>query len=294
MTMAKQRRKSSRKKRKSASELKNIVILVIAIISICSFAYSSCNNDIDETSSRLAGSAELGQLARVVYPDDINDAIMLHYPGFDVLFSKNHRQPYYASWILTPEHAAASEFSRSNNFRPDPDVEESPTLSDYRGSGYDRGHMAPSADFRYSKEAQEATFFLTNMSPQKNTLNSKAWANLEDQCRAWALRDSTLIIIAGPILSDVLDESIGKNKITVPARYFKVVLAPFANPPRAIGFIMPNGYVEGGVQATAMSVDQVEDITGFDFFSALPDDVENQIEASAKYSHWQYPKKRKK
>lgn len=269
------------------------IAIVILAIFVCSIAYSTCsNNEKEENLSRLSGNIDEQRLTEVITPT-LDDAQMIHYPGFDVMFSNVHRQPYYVAWVLTPEHAQATEFSRSNNFRPDPDITNSAQLSDYKHSGYDRGHMAPSADFRYSQEAQDATFFMTNMSPQHNSLNSKAWANLEDQCRAWAKRDSTLIIITGPVLSDYLTETIGENKITVPARYFKVVLAPYANPPHAIGFIMPNQYVQGGVQSTAMSVDEVEEITGYDFFSELPDELENSIESSGRYTQWQYPKKKK-
>ena len=153
--------------------------------------------------------------------------------------------------------------------------------------------MAPSADFRYSKEAQDATFFLTNICPQAKALNERAWAKLEEQCRTWATRDSTLVIISGPILSDKLTTTIGESKVTVPNRFFKVILAPYANPPRAIGFVMPNGYVEGGVQASVMTVDQVEDITGYDFFSSLPDEIEAAVESEARYHVWQNPPKRR-
>jgi len=236
--------------------------------------------------SALAGEPELTELAVVKTPD-ITDGQMIHYPGFDIYFSPGDHQPYYGAWILTPENVNNTTVKRSNNFREDPDVEGCATPADYRGSGYDRGHIVPAGDNRYSKEAMDASFFMTNMSPQANALNGKAWNSLEDNCRNWARRDGPLIIIAGPILSDYLTNRIGQTGVTVPDRYFKVVLAPKADPPRAIGFIMNNGHVDGGVQASAVTVDQVEEITGFDFFSALPDEVENAIEAEAKYSTWQ-------
>lgn len=280
-------KRRQRRKKETWNTIRLYAILAIAIIAVVSVAYKTCKKQAgDERDGQLAGTAELHDLAIVSTPG-ISDGRMLHYPGFDVYFSPSDHQPYYAAWILTPENVRAIKTNRSNNFRPDPDVPESATLADYKHSGYDRGHIAPAADMRYSTESQEACFFLTNISPQHNTLNSKAWANLETQCRNWTERDSTLVIIAGPILSDHLTETIGDTRVTVPDRYFKVILAPYANPPRAIGFIMPNSYVQGGVQASAMSVDRVEEITGFDFFSALPDELEDKIEAEARYSLWQ-------
>ena len=258
---------------------------------ICTVGYSTCSEiNKNRQKSALAGQPDEAKLAEVITPE-LSDGMMIHYPGFDVFFSRDNHQPYYVSWVLTPENVRNVTYPRTNNFRPDPDVAESATIQDYKKSGYDRGHMAPSADFRYDLEAQEATFFLTNICPQHNQLNTRAWKNLEDQCRNWAERDSTIIIVCGPVLSDYLTHTIGDTEVTVPDRFFKVVLAPYANPPRAIGFIMPNTKVNGGVQATAVTVDQVEAITGFDFFSALPDELEDEVESSVKYSLWQSSRK---
>ena len=288
----KQNRTTNKKKANNTSSIKPVFVLILMMLFIGSIVYSRCIREQKEKElSSLSGNTSEIELTQVITPD-MPDAQMLHYPGFDVCFSADNHQPYYVTWILTPEHVRTINTSRSDNFRPDPDVPQCAQLSDYRRSGYDRGHMAPSADFRYDTEAQEATFFLTNMCPQHNSLNTGAWKNLEEQCRSWAERDSTLIIISGPILTDYLTESIGESCVTVPDRFFKVIYAPYANPPRAIGFIMPNQKVEGGVQSSAVTVDQVEEITGFDFFSSLPDELENAVESKARYSDWQYRRKK--
>lgn len=297
--MANQRtnKRPVRRRRGSVASYKIRAWILIAVLLVCiiSVAYSTCSKNRHDSEMNLAVDG-MAPEALVVVLDSTNytgDAEMLNYPGFNVYFSHKHHQPYYSAWILTPEHAASQAYSRSNNFRADAYVDGSAKVSDYRRSGFDRGHMAPSGDFRFDEKAQNATFYLTNISPQRKELNTKTWANLEEQCRSWAKRDSTLIIVTGPILNDYLTNTIGSTGVTVPDRYFKVVLAPYANPPRAIGFIMPNGPVQGGVQATAVTVDQVEEITGFDFFSSLPDEIENEVESQARYSKWQYSKKRK-
>lgn len=281
------RRNYHKSRRERQARMRTLLVIGVVVVFCCLIGYcaSRADND-DERMSQLAGSADEQELTLVVTPD-YEDARMLHYPGFDVFFSNNHHQPYYVTWVLTPEHARSNANARSNNFRPDPEVEGSAQLADYKRSGYDRGHMAPAADFKYAQDAMDATFFLTNMCPQSNSLNSGAWATLEDLCRAWAIRDSTLIIVSGPVLTDYLTETIGETKVTVPDRFFKVVYAPYANPPRAIGFVMPNQKVPGGVQASATSVDNVEAITGMDFFSVLPDELEDKIEAEVNFSKWQ-------
>lgn len=133
---------------------------------------------------------------------------------------------------------------------------------------------------------------MTNIAPQTHKLNGGPWKTLESNCRKWALRDSALIIISGPILTDRLSRRIGTTGVIVPERYFKVVLAPYANPPRGIAFIMNNYDTTGGVQPTATTIDEVETITGFDFFAALPDEIENQVESQSNYQQWQRLKTR--
>jgi endonuclease G len=188
------------------------------------------------------------------------------------------------SWELLGSETEGT-LSRGN-FAADPNVKSCPTLDDYRGSGYDRGHMAPSADMKWDETAMEQCFYLTNMCPQLHSLNNGTWKNLEEKCRIWAKADSAIIIISGPVLTKKPKEYIGQNRVAVPQSFFKVILAPYANPPRGIGFIMPNGDVKGGLQACAVSIDSVESITGHDFFAALPDSIEQQVEQECRFHYW--------
>lgn len=259
------------------------IATVVALVGL--IAYAACTKHDDE--SKMTVGTDLQALTQVVAPDD-HIGIMLHYKGFDINFNPNHHQPNYAAWVLTREMVENANTPRKDKFRADPDVEGSATPADYRQSGYDRGHIVPAGDMRWDAEAMDASFFMTNISPQATKLNTGPWKSLEESTRTWAARDSAIVIIAGPVLSDRLSRTIGTTPVTVPDRFFKVILAPYANPPRAIGFVMNNGTNQGGVQATVMTVDQVEAITGYDFFSALPDEIENTVEAEARFSTWQY------
>ena len=178
-------------------------------------------------------------------------------------------------------------------FDVDPAVRGSAELADYRRSGYDRGHMIPAADVKWDAEAMRESHLLTNVCPQDHKLNAGAWATLESNCRQWARRDSAIIIICGPVLSDYMPRSIGRDGrvIPVPERFFKVLLAPYTTPPRGIGFLMANGPVGGGVQNAAVTIDEVEAVTGYDFFSALPDEIEDEVESQCAYHQWQRKKR---
>lgn len=282
------RRKAS--KSKSSVSLKNVVYVACLIAIVVGWLYNkSCAGEqqkqIRDVETNTAVDNTLSEsLSRVVVPSNTVEEI-INYPGFTVSFNKKHHQPNWVAWELTAEETKGTE-PRSNNFAADLNVDGCATLADYKGSGYDRGHMAPAADMKWSAKAMESCFYLTNMCPQLSVLNSGTWGKLEDKCRTWALRDSAIIIVCGPILTDRITKTIGETKVSVPSRFFKVILAPYANPPRAIGFVMPNGKVQGGMQQAAMSVDEVERITGFDFFSALPDDIENEVESQCNFALW--------
>ena len=271
------RRRNSRpnnnKRPKFLSVLLILVLLGIGVI----YAF-----DYTEASTGITFQDK--DLERVVIPDETPE-IIKEYTGLVVSFNPAHHIPNYVVWELTETEAQGTE-PRSSKFKVDPDVLGCPTLEDYRNSGFDRGHMAPAGDMKWSAQAMLDSHYLTNMCPQDRSINSGRWSTLESKCRQWALRDSSLIIVSGPILSDELTRAIGRTQVSVPERFFKVILAPYANPPRAIGFIVPNSPTSDGVESMAVSVDRVEEITGFDFFSALPDDVENTIEAQTNYRDW--------
>lgn len=229
-------------------------------------------------------SVQIDGLEHVVTNPDLPEQL-LYYKGMTVSFNGDRHIPNWVAWELTGIEAIGDE-PRSNAFSPDNDVDGCATLADYRGSGYDRGHMAPAGDMKWDPETMRESFLLTNICPQSKKLNSGSWKKLEEKCRIWAQTDSAIVIVCGPVMTDKPAEYIGTSRVAVPQRFFKVILSPYANPPRGIGFIMPNGAVPGGMQACAVSIDDVEAMTGHDFFSSLPDDVEDAVESQCRFNYW--------
>lgn len=214
---------------------------------------------------------------------------LLQYAGMDVSFNPDLHIPNWVAWELLGEETTGGN-ARSNRFVPDPGVAASATTDDYRNSGFDRGHMAPAGDMKWSREAMDETFYLTNICPQNKSLNTGAWKKLEEKCRQWARRDSAIIVVCGPILTDSIDQRIGATGVAVPKRFFKVVLAPYAVPARGIGFIMANSSGNPGMQQTAVSIDDVERATGLDFFFNLPDDIESAVESVSDFNLFSDPR----
>ena len=245
-----------------------------------------------QTESESKSAIELSSLDKVEHTKDV-PSVVKEYEGFTVDFNPENRTPNYVAWILHG-HETDGATSRSNKFWTDEELDRCPDTRDYSHSGYDRGHMCPAGEQKWSDKAMHHSFVMANICPQKHELNTGAWKTLEDKERSWARRDSAIVIIAGPIYDSSDSETIGRNKVRVPSAFFKVLLAPFAKPMRAIGFVYPNMKCDGNMQAYAVSVDDVEKMTGLDFFSALPDDIENDIEASVPFKDWNSNKKEKK
>ncbi len=153
------------------------------------------------------------------------------------------------------------------------------TRTDYTNSGYDRGHMAPAADMKWSEKAMEESFYMSNICPQDRKLNRDDWGSLEETCRGWARKYGTVYIACGPIYDKKSPKRIGRNKVAVPDRFFKVVLIYNRKKPQAMGFLFENKAHHRKLENYMVTVDEIEQITGLDFFSRLPDDIENKIEA---------------
>ncbi len=207
------------------------------------------------------------------------------YAGFRLSFNADNHTPNWVAWELL---AAETEgkVSRKNTFWTDEEVAGCPNANDYKKSGYDKGHMCPAADQKWSEQAMYDCFSFTNMTPQDGALNSCAWQTLEKKERKWAMRDSAILIVAGPIYEKSDTKRIGNSGVRVPSAFFKVFAAPYLDEPRGIAFVYPNMSSPGNMENYVMTIDDVEKLTGFDFFYNLPDEVENNIESVASFRDW--------
>lgn len=281
---SKTNRKKNNKKNNNLSKCLMVIIIAIALIIFAS-GYIPFSNNSSQSRPDFVG------LTSVVTAPETPEHIV-YYTAMTISFNPSLHIPNWVAWELTADETDGP-VARKNRFLCDDQVPGCPDHWDYSYSGYNRGHMAPAADMKWSKKAMEESFLLTNICPQAKSLNSGTWGKLEDKCRTWAQIDSAIIIVCGPIVTDPITEFIGDSRVAVPQRFFKAIISPYANPPRGIGFIMPNSKVPGGMQAAAVTIDSIEAVTGHDLFSTLPDDIENDIESQCKFHYWSTLKKKK-
>ncbi|RSM31989.1 DNA/RNA non-specific endonuclease [Aeromonas salmonicida] len=185
-----------------------------------------------------------------------------------------------ADWVSYRMTAASAQgqVPRKDAFAEDREVpvQFRATLADYKGSGYDRGHQAPAADMRSTAATMKQSFLLTNMTPQLPALNQGAWRILEEKTRQWAIAYQDVQVITGPIFTNS-DAAIG-NGVTVPHAYYRVVM-DVANQ-EAIAFVLPQQNISASRLADyIVTVDSVEEQTGLDLFTELPDEQEEAMES---------------
>lgn len=172
-----------------------------------------------------------------------------------------------ARWVtyrLTADEVLNQKVSRMNAFQIDPEIKTgSASLEDYRGSGYDRGHLAPAADMKWSREAMIECFYMSNMTPQDRGCNGGIWNEIENTVRGFACSEDSIFIVTGPIVSDE-PKTIGSNRVAVPDGYYKVIYDE-TPPQKMIGFIVPNQNVKGKPKDYACSVAEVEKRTGLGY-----------------------------
>lgn len=263
--------------------------------------------ELDQQKEALASQVETTKLARIhrdLQKVGLPSENYIKHSALFLEYAEAYEQAKWVAHILTADVITGTAY-RSNDFREDPLVttgtavekdyflkfpQEDGTYT-YDGFGFDRGHLAPSADFRWSKKALSESYFYSNMSPQRPGFNRESWAELEGSMRGYIQDHPTtqLYIVTGPVLKDglpVIERAI--NKVAIPEMYFKVILDLEAG--QAIGFLMPNQKTTYPLISFAKTIDEIEIATGLNFFSKIDKEVE--IEKTLDKSHW-FPETKK-
>jgi endonuclease G len=226
-------------------------------------------------------------ILKLEIPKTNSKAKIITHTGYSLLYNEIHEQADWVAYELTKEETIKL-YDRTNKFILDPKI-NTITASDidYKGSGYDRGHLAPASDMGWSSTAMKESFYYSNMSPQNPSFNRGIWKKLEELVRTWAVENNNVYIVTGPVLKGELT-SIGNDKVSVPKYYYKVIL-DFSEPSiKGIGFILPNLGSKEPLKNYAVTIDSVEKFSGIDFFPLLQDKQENLIESTLCIECWSW------
>jgi len=213
---------------------------------------------------------------------------------YSLSYIEDHEQAEWVAYTLTRDNLKKEWVERQDNFLPDPKVRTgSATPNDYRNSGYDRGHLVPAADMAFDEDAMIETFFMSNISPQAKNFNKGIWRELEEMTRTWAEKNVKLFVVTGPVLAGAVKGKIGANQVSIPTAYYKVLLDLNEPEKKAIAFVIPNEISYEPLYKYVKSVDEVEQLTGIDFFPELmPKEMEQELEARYNLDLWEFNKKK--
>ncbi|MDH6312172.1 endonuclease G [Parabacteroides sp. PFB2-10] len=212
---------------------------------------------------------------------------LIHHEGYSLSYNNDYKIANWVAWELTREEAVSTKAARDGRFVPDPEVKGATALhEDYTRTGFDRGHLAPAGDMKWSAKAMRETFYLSNICPQHPKLNKGLWNTLENKCRAWANQHGTLWIATGPVITEDM-RVMGKNRVGVPKQFYKVICYYSHNKYHGIAFLIENkDYGKTSLRTLAIPIDRVEKVTGIDFFYQLPESIQQDMEAVVDESFW--------
>ena len=264
---------------------KSKLTLEILLITCLSVSLVSCELQKQTTpSSTVVATQKLSPSPQAVCQDFMRYAEInktgryLCREGYVVSYNDYTKQPNWVAYRLTPQFIA-NKSNRNANFAPDLSIPKAyrAELSDYKGSGYDRGHLAPCAAMSCSSKSAAESFLLSNISPQKTGLNCHGWAQLEKYVRFWTRAKGELYVYTGVIYKNKKPRTfIGKSKVAVPDYFYKIIYAPKQK--ESIAFVMPNTKVDKkNVAKYRISIKEIQERSGFNFFVQLPEKERDQL-----------------
>ena len=210
---------------------------------------------------------------------------VIHHEGYSLSYNEKYEQAEWVAYELKSSH-----LSNTNHKRPYFEIDNAVKTKaahwrNYKQSGYDRGHLCPAGDRKYSKAAHDETFLTSNISPQVHHFNSGIWNSLEQKVRFWAEKYDGVYVITGGVLNGDLP-TIGEEKVAVPNYFYKVILDYNNGNPKAIAFLMEHEKSNKSLYNFAVTVDTIEHLTGIDFFPNLDDNLEEKLESSNNFKNW--------
>jgi len=219
-------------------------------------------------------------------PTSTTNQIVKH-DYFALSYNEKYEQAEWVAYELKKSYVRSSNFVRPY-FIEDPKVKTgSADWRNYKKSGYDKGHLCPAGDMEFAINAYDDTFFTSNISPQLHNFNGGVWNRLEQKVRYWATKYDGVYVITAGVLSPKL-KTIGKEEVSVPNYFYKILLDNSNGKYKMIAFLVPNGKSDKPLYDFVVSVDSIEKMTGIDFFPKLDDKTENALEKNSDYKSWSF------
>ena len=264
----------------------------LSIIGCLLLAFGSCKESISTGSKaieQLTDNEISNNSSNSTFdflPTSTTNEIVKH-EFYTLSYNEKYEQSEWVAYQLSSDMMTRQHFDRPF-FIQDPLVESrSADWKNYKKSGFDKGHLCPAGDMKMSQKAYNDTFFTSNISPQIHDFNDGVWNRLEEKVRYWAQKYNKVYVVTGGVLKDGLQE-IGRENVAVPENFYKVLLTNSGGTYKMIAFLMPAQDSNKPLYEFVISTDELEKITGIDFFHNLPDTIETNLEKSTDYKNWAF------
>ncbi|MFV8360546.1 DNA/RNA non-specific endonuclease [Flavobacterium sp. LS1P3] len=202
-------------------------------------------------------------------------------------YNEVHEQAEWVAYELKKDYIKNNNFKRPFFIEDDKVKTGSADWRNYKNTKYDKGHLCPAGDMEFAFDAYNDTFFTSNISPQERNFNNGVWNRLEQKVRYWAVKYDGIYVVTGGVLESSL-MTIGKEKVSVPKFFYKILLDNSGEELKMIGFLVPNTESNKPLYSFVVSVDYIEKLTGINFFPKLNDNTENQLEKRNDYKNWSF------
>ena len=297
----------------------NKLKIITPLLFACNILCSQENQTISQLNKEISNLEQkkdslLNELEFLILKEDLTEITKTIVPSKEdiikhhalvISYNEEHEQ---ANWVAHKinKKIIDGNVSRTNNFRVDSQIKSGSSEEKdyflktklpsgkytYDGFGYDRGHLAPSADFKWSKTALSDSYYYSNMSPQLPEFNRKGWANIEGFLRSYVYENETdLLVVTGPFYNENVNKSERSiNNMSIPDYFFKVAVD--LKNMLGVGFLVPHEKLTSPIESYMVSIDSIEAFTGYDFNFQLPDTTENKIEKEVEVKSWQNKKNR--
>jgi endonuclease G, mitochondrial len=267
--------------------LASIYYCLALLLTVC-YSFYSCKKEVSQNAIEKGESfveINLNNDNLDFYLPISNTHDIVKHRYYTLSYNEKYEQAEWVAYELKRNELSKSNFDRPY-FIDDPEVESgSASWKNYKKSGYDKGHLCPAGDRRFLKEAFDETFYTSNITPQKKDFNAGIWNKLEQKTRYWASKFDGIYVFTGGVLSPDL-KTIGKEDVAVPGFFYKILLDNTKGKYKVIVFLLPHEDSDRPLTSFVVSVDQIEQITGINFFPNLPDEIENMLEKNSDYKKW--------
>lgn len=289
--MAQFRQNHSRQGKGLQTSFRLVIFFIFAILLLVAAAYYF-KNSFTFSESKVAPSNQDDYSLRTYVPTATGEII--HHKYYSLSYKENGEIPEWVAYQMDRDMLNAKNVERSREFVEDPLVAtKSAHHRDYSNSGYTRGHMVPAGDMAFDTLAMRETFYMSNMTPQLRQFNNGIWKELEENVRDWTYKAGNLYIISGPVLQNPI-KTIGKSsKVIVPSSFYKIIMDYTDPDKKAIAFVIPHAMSDRPLQDYMVPIDEVEKLTGLDFFSSMINDSEEEsMESKIDPNKWPISEKR--